>query len=54
MAVLKGDKTAVFLTRVLPILKGKTRKNGTALDRLDRYLNDVLHRFFPGEAKVNV
>jgi hypothetical protein len=47
LALLKSDKSAVFLTRVLPVLKGKARKNGSALNRLDRYLDDMLHRFFP-------
>jgi len=49
MKVLRGDRTAVFLTRTLPILKGKTRKNGATLDRFDRYIDDMLHRLFPGE-----
>ena len=52
MTMLKGDKGAVFLTRMLPILKGKTRRKGGTLDRFDQYMTDMLHRLFPGEAEV--
>jgi hypothetical protein len=52
MTVVKGDRTAVFLTRLLPILKGKMRKKGATLDRFDRYMEDMLHRLFPGHTEV--
>jgi hypothetical protein len=52
MTILKGDKTAVFLTRILPILNGQTRKKGPTLDRFDRYIEDMLHRLFPGQTAV--
>jgi hypothetical protein len=54
MTVLRRDRSAVFLTRVLPILEGKTRKNGATLNRFDRYMREMLHRLFPGEAEVTL
>jgi hypothetical protein len=47
MSLLKADKTAVFLTRVLPILKGETRRRGATLTIFDRYMDGLVHRLFP-------
>ena len=50
MAVLRADRSAVFLTGLLPILKGKNRKRGATLLRFDQYMETMTCRLFPAEA----
>jgi hypothetical protein len=52
MTLLRHERSAVFLTRVLPVLKGKLRKNGATLGRFDQYTREMLRRLFPGEAEA--
>jgi hypothetical protein len=44
---LKADPAAVFFTGKLPLLRDQPRKRGTSLQRLDKYLDTLLHRLFP-------
>ncbi len=48
---LRTDKSAVFLTPMLPMLDGKARKNGKMLERFDRYVQEMLGRLFPNAVK---
>lgn len=52
LSELRKDRTAVFLTRSLPVLKGKFRKPGATLKRFDTYLTGLQERLFPGHENV--
>ena len=46
---LGADRTRIFLTRTLPVLRGQLRKPGTTLQRFDAYLDGLQRRLFPNE-----
>jgi hypothetical protein len=47
LALLRSDKATVFLTRILPILRGQPRRIGGTLRRFDEYIEGLTDRLFP-------
>jgi len=48
---LRRDTKTIFLGRMLPILRGQSRKTGSTLRRFDTYLTQFEHRLFPNEPR---
>jgi len=47
LGLVRSDKTAVFITRILPALRGKSRTKGATLRRFGEYLDAMERRLFP-------